>query len=237
MELQLSLLESQCTTSAVKKRRLADLNQTISTSILRLHDSKNHHRPSRHRYRRSGNVRHRLILAPTKLFRRPSNILQHQFQCRGSFWRLKYRWSNRDSNSDINTHLLQYLPFSNIQIYSHRNWTGNMVHKSPWSHHGTNDSIVGARNHAHNTFRLPTYTRRQHCNRRRSILLPKRWSRELRLRPSNPCGLSRSRSILPWAVSRPHIMPPRRSINPANYGTVQNSPEDYNPKCCRRRFD
>jgi len=182
-------------------------------------------------------VRHRLILAPTKLFRRPSNILQHQFQCRGSFWRLKYRWSNRDSNRDINTHLLQHHRFSNIQIYSHRNWTGNMVHKSPWSHHGTNYGIVGVGNHAHNTLHLPAHTRRQRCNRRQSILLPRKWSRELRLRASNPRGLSCSRSILPWAVSRPHILPPRRSINPPYHGRVQNSPEDYNPKCSRRRLD
>ncbi len=176
-------------------------------------------------------------MAATKSFLRPSNILQHQFQCRGSFRRLKYRRSNRDSNSDINTHLLQHHRFSNIQSHSHRNWTGNMVHQPRGSHHGPNDGIVGARNHAHNTIHLPAHSRRQHFNRRRSILLPREWSRELRLRASNPRGLSRSRSILPRTVSRPHIMPPRRSINPPYHGTVQNPLEDYHPKCCRRRFD
>jgi hypothetical protein len=238
MALLQSPLESQCTTFTVAKTKgLADLKQTISTSFLRLHESKNHHRPPRRCHRRPGYVWHRLLLAPAKLFRCPSNILQHKFQRRGSFWRLKYRWSNSDSNSDINTHLLQYLTFSNIQIYSHRDWTGNMVHESSRSHHRTNYGIVGAGNHAYNTFHLPAYTRRQPCNRRLRKVLPRWWSRELWLRASNPRGLSCSRSILPWAVSRPHIMPPSGSLNPPNCGSVQKSLGDCNPNCYRRRFD
>lgn len=56
-------------------KSVADSKQTIPTSFLCLHNSKNHHRPPGSSNRRPNNVRHRLLLAATELLQRPSHIL------------------------------------------------------------------------------------------------------------------------------------------------------------------